>query len=155
MDIREQMPVILPLAIDWAERINELIQASGNGLDENGTKIAQCVGVTNPEKVRILEKDHVPQPDHPVLIAASLQTGLLGSDTAGLTLGYSVFIKSGCMSTRLLSHELRHVHQYESFQSISDFLTEYFQQVIINGYYDAPLERDARQYELSVNCMKS
>jgi len=149
MDLKNQLPIILPLAIVWAENVHALIQNSGAALNEGERKIAQRVGVANPEKIRVIESDLVPQPDHPVLKEASLQTGMLSPATNGLTLGYSIFIKSGRKSTRLLSHECRHVHQYESYQSIAGFLAEYLQQIIDFGYYDAPLEIDARRNEIS------
>ena len=51
------------------------------------------------------------------------------------------------MTPRLLSHELRHVHQYEKFGSISSFLAEYLNQIISVGYDKSPLEIDARTHE--------
>lgn len=150
MDLKTQLPGILPLAIEWAENVSGFIQSTGISLDEDKQKIAVSVGVSSLEKVTILIADNMPQPEHPILKEASLQTGLTGPDTAGLTLGHSIFIKRDCVSDRLISHELRHVHQYESFQSISAFLTEYLRQIIDYGYYDAPLELDARQQELLV-----
>ena len=66
MDLKNQLPIILPLAIDWAEDVYALIQNSGAALDEGERKIAQRVGVANPEKIRVIESDLVPQPDHPV-----------------------------------------------------------------------------------------
>ena len=149
MDLKNQLPNILPPAIDWAEDVYTSIQISGAALDECERKLAQCVGVVSPEKIRVIESELVPQPDHPVLKEASLQIGMLCPATNGLTLGYSIFIKSGRKSTRLLSHEFRHVHQYESFRSIAGFLAEYLQQIIDYGYYDAPLEIDARRHEIS------
>jgi hypothetical protein len=64
-----------------------------------------------------------------------------------LTLGYSVLVCRGHETTRLLSHEFRHVHQYESVGSISAFLPLYLQQIVEFGYDDAPFEADARSCE--------
>jgi hypothetical protein len=77
------------------------------------------------------------------------QIGLLGPGMVGLTLGYSIFIVRGHLSLRLLSHEYRHVHQYETGGSIASFVAEYLQQIALCGYGDAPLERDAKAHELS------
>ena len=65
----------------------------------------------------------------------------------GLTLGYSIFIVRGHMSPRLLSHECRHVYQYETAGSISAFLPVYLQQIATVGYQSAPFEQDARAHE--------
>jgi len=67
---------------------------------------------------------------------------------AGLTLGYSILIVSGHCTVPLLSHECRHVHQYETLGSIEKFLPVYLQQIVDHGYADAPFEIDARTHEL-------
>jgi hypothetical protein len=65
----------------------------------------------------------------------------------GLTLGHSIFICRGHQTRRLLSHELRHVHQYEANGSIAEFLPMYLQQIAEVGYANAPFEIDARAHE--------
>ena len=65
----------------------------------------------------------------------------------GLTLGYSIFAVKGYLSRRLLSHECRHVYQYETYGSIAQFLPVYLDQIIAFGYEGAPLEQDARANE--------
>ena len=115
--------------------------------DEQG--IARHVGVKKPELVRVeIVGDRLPMPDDPVLQAAAAQAGLLGPGMAGLTLGHSIFICRGHNTRRLLSHELRHVFQYEQHGSIAAFLPVYLAQVLEVGYQDAEFERDAREHEL-------
>ena len=60
-----------------------------------------------------------------------------------------MFICRGHETKRLLSHELRHVHQYEQAGSIAGFLPEYLQQIVAFGYAAAPLEQEARAHEVS------
>jgi hypothetical protein len=43
----------------------------------------------------------------------------------GLTLGHSILIVRGYMGNRLVSHECRHVYQYEIHGSIAAFLPVY------------------------------
>jgi hypothetical protein len=62
-----------------------------------------------------------------------------------MTLGYGIFVEAEHASIRLLSHECRHVYQYEQAGSIDAFLTEYLTQIATVGYADAPLEADARR----------
>ena len=83
-----------------------------------------------------------------MLRQVALETGLLGPGSIGLTLGHSIFIVRGHMSPRLLSHECRHVHQYEIYGSIAAFLPVYLEQIATVGYLGAPLERDARAHEI-------
>jgi hypothetical protein len=65
----------------------------------------------------------------------------------GLTLGDGVYVCHGHGTVRLLSHEFRHVYQYEQAGSIGAFLPVYLQQIVTFGYNNAPLEVDARTHE--------
>ncbi len=100
-----------------------------------------------PELVRVSEVDAVPIPDDPQLREAALTAGFLGPGTIGLTLGYGIYIVRGHRSNRLVSHECRHVYQYEAAGSIRAFLPRYLEQVLSVGYAAAPFEVDARQHE--------
>jgi len=110
-------------------------------------KLAAMVGVRHPERIRLVVADDLPMPPDPILDDAALQAGLLGPDMVGLTLGYAVFIRRGHENTRLLTHEFRHVHQFESHGTLAEFLREYLSQIVQHGYRDSPYERDARAYE--------
>ncbi|MES9900752.1 MAG: hypothetical protein ABW148_17280 [Sedimenticola sp.] len=148
MDLASNLPVILPLATEWADERSAEIQTHGSALNNQGIELAKKVGVSYPEKVKVMEVPTLPMPSNPILKEAALSTGLLGPNTIGLTLGHSIYICSGRMTKRLLSHELRHVHQYERHGSISRFLTEYLSQIATHGYNEAPLEIDARAHEI-------
>ncbi len=143
------LPQLLPKAIDWAEKRSAEICSSGVALTEREKRIAMAVGVTNPEKIRISIVSSIPIPDDPMLQKVAIETGLLGPDTAGLTLEYGIYIRAGEDSDQLLSHECRHVYQYETLGSIGEFMPIYLQQIAQYGYEDAPFEVDARQHEIS------
>ena len=148
MDLRVALPALLPLAIQWAgERAHE-VALSGSPPDTHRAGIARAVGVKKPELIRIALVQALPLPDDPDLRAAALQTGLLGPGMVGLTLGYSVIVCRGHDTARLLSHEFRHVYQYENAGSIAAFLPGYLQQIVEFGYKNAPLENDARLHEI-------
>ncbi len=141
------LPQLLPKVIDWAEKRSAEICSSGKALNERGKSIARTVGVTHPEKIRISFVNSIPIPDDPMLQKVAIETGLLGPETAGLTLGYGIYIRAGEDSNQLLSHECRHVYQYETFGSIGEFMPIYLRQIAQYGYESAPLEIDARQFE--------
>lgn len=146
---RIDLPRLLPRAIAWAEDRAAKAAAAGTPLNASELEIARAVGVASPERVRVeMVGDRLPMPDDADLHAAAVQAGLMGPGMVGLTLGHAIFICRGHKTRRLLSHELRHVHQYEQHGSIAGFLPIYLQQVIEVGYSDAPLERDAREHEL-------
>ncbi len=138
---------LMPEVISWAQEHEKLIKLSGVSLDDPNMDAARRVGVSKPQLIRVLEVDAIPKPSHPELQRLAVATGLLGPGTVGLTLGYGIYVRRGHASRRLLTHEFRHVHQYEHAGSVSDFLQIYVQQILEFGYMNAPLEVDARAYE--------
>jgi hypothetical protein len=117
-DLRILLPQLLPRAISWAETVAAEVATNGTPLSDDGLSVASSVEVSHPSRVLILMVDRFPKPSDPELQTAASQAGLLGPTTTGLTLGYSVLIRNGHMSRRLLSHECRHVYQFEQAGSI-------------------------------------
>ena len=146
IDLKTALPLLLPGAITWAEARAEEVATNGIALTESTTDIARFVGVLRPELIRVAIMDRLLLPEEPMLKAAALQMGLLGPGMIGLTFGYSVLIRRGHETRRLLFHEFRHVHQYESLGGIVAFLPVYLQQIIAFGYPNAPFEKDAEFY---------
>lgn len=146
--LREALPTLLPLAIEWAERISARAAQSGFPLSAPEEDLARRVGVRQPQEIRLSVGAELPFPEHPILQAAAIETGLLAPEMVGLTLGHAVFLRSGHVDERLLSHELRHVAQYEAAGSIARFMPVYLSQIIEFGYNAAPLEVDARTHEI-------
>lgn len=148
IDLAAALPTILPAAIAWAEAQSRLVLSTGAPLAEYGITDARVVGVVMPESIRVALVPRLPLPDDPMLRAVALDTGLLGPDMVGLTLGHAIFMVHGHDTRRLLTHECRHVHQYEVAGSIAAFLPEYLQQIATVGYDAALFEVDARQHEI-------
>ncbi len=149
-DLELRLPSLLPKAIAWVSAQSRLILETGSPLDERGLRLARAVGVSYPEKIRVSAVQALPLPDDPELQSVAVETGLLGPQMIGVTLGYGVYVREGYISNRLISHECRHVHQYEAAGSIEAFLPVYLHQIATVGYHDAPLEIDARRHELDV-----
>lgn len=147
-ELKSLLPLLLPKAISWAEERAAEIAARGRPLNNAELAIARKVGVVHAEKVSVLIVDRLPMPADPLLHDAAIETGLLGPNTVGLTLGYGIYIRDGHYSVRLLLHECRHVRQYEVAGSIADFLPCYLKQIVHLGYDDAPYEIDARAHEI-------
>ena len=151
MDLLNELPKLLPLAIKWAEKVSKEAQGTGTPLGQNEAAIAMKVGVRHPELIRFVVVDRIPLPDDDVLRDAAIQAGMLGQDFIGLTLGYTIFLRANAfLNPRLIAHECRHVAQYESFGSVVAFLENHLADVARVGYYNSHLERDARDYE---NCV--
>jgi len=148
-NLRTALPGLIPKAIAWAEQTADEISRTGIALDEYGLYIARRVGVIHPELIRIALVDRLPLPSDPNLQQAAITTGLLGPHMAGVTLGHSICVCRPHNSIRLLSHECRHVHQYEKAGSIAAFLPAYLLQIVDFGYPNAPFELDARRHEIN------
>lgn len=150
MDLPALLPQLMPRAIAWAEAVAADVATQGEALDASRLADATSVGVRVPEKIRVLMIDHLPLPEDPALRAAAIETGLLGPNMIGLTLGYSILICHGHMSRSVLSHECRHVAQYEQAGSIASFLPVYLAAIVQPGvgYWNSPFEMAARAYEL-------
>lgn len=146
-DLAALLPALLPRAIAWAKTEEQAGLAVGTSLSAAGLELARIVGVRHPEKIRVCVVDALPLPRERDLREAALQAGLLGPGMAGLTLGHTVFVRSGHGNSRLLRHEFRHVYQCESAGSIDAFLPVYLAQIVQFGYEYAPLEQDARAHE--------
>lgn len=148
-DLRKELPGLMPHAVQWAEATAEYAAMSGRPLEAAEQALARRVGVVQPDKIRLLVVDQMPYPEHPLLQVAAMATDFLGPQSLGLTLGHTVVVRRGHESTRLYSHEFRHVHQYEQAGSIAAFLPVYLEQLVEDGYADAPLEQDARAHEIA------
>ena len=147
IDLATELPRLLPLAIAWVKRLEKELLESGRPLTDVETLLAAAVAVRDPVRVRIKIVQQIPRPSDPTLRAAADQAGLVSSRTSGITFGHGIYICAGHVSNRLVSHELRHVHQYEEAGTIDAFLGKYLKQIVTVGYDMAPLERDARLHE--------
>ncbi len=137
---------LLPLACEWAERQQEHILGNGMSLTESQMDDARLAGVSSPERVRLLEVEHVPQPENPMLLSIGQQAGFFTDGTEGLAIGHGIFVTSNRrQDRRLIVHELVHVSQYERLGGISQFLQQYVTECLTDGYDSGPLENEARE----------
>ncbi len=150
MDLASLLPHLLPRAIEWAEARGDEILTSGVSLSDVGIQLAKAVGVAEPDRIRVSIVPAIPLPDDQELAGVALLMGLLGPQTRCLTLGYGIYLCHQDVSNRLISHECRHVYQFEQAGSIREFLSVYLGQLATAGYYDSPLEIDARAHEIEV-----
>lgn len=138
------LPLFLPLAVRWAEREEERILQQGVPLPEQSLSDARSMGVSYPEKIRLLKVDCVPSPGNPLLRWVGRQTGLISPTTAGMALRYGIFIRSDCWNSRhIIAHECAHTAQYERLGSLRAFLQQYIRECLQVGYPVSPLEQEA------------
>ena len=147
-ELQRLLPALLPLALTWAHDQSARIARLGSPLSADELGIARQVGVSDPERIRVLHVPTVPMPYSLALRAAAIQAGMFGPHVHGMTLGHGVFIAEEHASIRVLSHEFRHVAQCEQAGSLDNYLTQYLTQIATIGYNDAPFEVDARAHEI-------
>jgi hypothetical protein len=139
----EQFESLLPLACDWAAEQEQNILGAGASLSQRALADAERIGVSQPERVRILYVPEIPIPQHPALRIAAEQTQLISPLTGGLTLRYGIFIRADCAYSRaMLVHELGHTAQYERFGGFEPFLRQYLFECLTIGYPEAPMEQE-------------
>jgi len=86
----------------------------------------------------------IPMPADPILSNVAREAGLLGPGSAGLTLGYGIYIRHDVQFDRELHvHEFVHVGQYERLGSIEAFLSHYLKECVDPGYPLGPMEQEA------------
>ena len=88
MNLRELLPRLAALAVEWAEEVSSKAAAAGEALDAQGVRIAREVGVSLPGRVRIVEPEPMPFPEHPMLRAAALQTGTFAGIPTAVQVNY-------------------------------------------------------------------
>ena len=148
VDLHTVLRSLMPKAIVWAEAQAQFIAEHGVALTDAQCALAKRVGVRNPERIRIAEVSQLQPPADPQLYAAAMATGLFAPGIVGMTFGYGIYVLQGHATPRLLSHELRHVQQYEHAGAIARFLPVYLGQIVDCGYRNAPYEMDARAHEI-------
>lgn len=137
----------VPLAARWAKQQEAMILKRGRPLTPRQRADARRAGVSHPEKIQIKVMRCI-KPNLPFLLGlANRFSKSLGSETAGLALGYGIFIRKDFedyrVSRELYIHECVHVSQYERYGSIHTFLVDYLRECVEVGYPNGRLEREA------------
>ena len=147
-ELLARLPLIAPRAVTWAKGLEAQTLRDGARLDDQLIRLAHANGVKEPERVRLVVVDRIPLPEERELQAAALSAGLSQSWASGLTVGHAVLIRRGFENDpRVLSHELRHVAQYEAMGGIEPFLAKHLVDLAEVGYEASPFEADARAHE--------
>lgn len=138
------LPLILPIAVRWAEGREAEILRNGIPLPDDQTAIARRMGVSHPEKIRLLKVSTIPTHGHFILRWAAKVTGLVHPSISGMSLGYGIFIrKEFWTDPHLLAHECVHTAQYERLGGVRNFLKAYLTECLELGYPEAPMEQEA------------
>ncbi|MGI8436238.1 MAG: hypothetical protein ACR2NX_04960 [Chthoniobacterales bacterium] len=137
--------LILPVVCAWARRQEAMILREGEPLTVEGWENALRVGLRHPERVRTLVVERVPPRFPPWLRMSVNWLGWGPETTAGMALGYGIFLRADqAQRCDLLSHELVHTAQYERL-GFRPFLRDYLCECLTAGYPRGELESEARR----------
>lgn len=135
--------LVLPLACAWARTQERRALRKGVALTALQLRDAGKVGVSSPERVRLLRVHEIRVSVNPVRHALASALGLTFPHIAGLTVRYGILIREDCWGDRrLVVHELAHVAQYERLGGFHPFLTQYLWECLTVGYPAAPMEQE-------------
>ncbi len=138
--------IVLPQYIAWAEETEAAGLTSGTALDERQRVLAREIGISSPEKVRLVYVDEVPFPhDNLILKTVGEALGFIGDGIVNnaQVFGYSIYVRKGYpLTVPNLAHELVHVLQIEQ-KGLNQIITQHFSDLAQYGYENSPLEREA------------
>jgi len=144
-EVIHKLDILTPLALKWVAKIEQQYLATGRELSDSELQMATSVGVTHPEKVRIIVLKDFPYPENKVLLSHAKNYGLGIPSEGGRTMGNIIMLKAQHKDERwLLARELAHVAQQEKMGRdayVRRFITEHE----IVGRHRAPLELEAKR----------
>lgn len=141
---------LIKLMALWSGQWQAHILEHGKELDDEAMRDARRVGVTNPEKVRVLDVPSIPMPHYQQVRSMLFDSGMFDAEANGLTLEYGIFLKNPSFPRQYwLTHELVHVAQYERFGGLLPCLRQYLYECLTDGYLHSGLEQEAHRTALA------
>jgi hypothetical protein len=134
---------IAELLAPWIRKLELESRDTGKSLTPEQLIDARSVGIVSPEKIRIVLVKSIPSPENKTLKQIADQMQFNSDGASGLTARYGIYVNQ--LSRILLLHEFVHVSQYEEYESISEFLFAYIEEVRKCGYFNNPFEQEARR----------
>jgi hypothetical protein len=117
---------LAPLAIQWAKRQERYILDHGTPLTTAQAADARVVGISDPERVRVLVVDRIPLPEDEELAAAARAARIITDASRGVAIGHGIIIRADSWRDReILVHQLVHVAQCERSGGLEKFVIEY------------------------------
>ncbi|MDD1794555.1 hypothetical protein LRP50_15590 [Enterovibrio sp. ZSDZ42] len=136
---------LMPAASEFVHEAQQEALENGIPLTEAQIVVAKEMGVQHPEKVRVYYVDKLPAPTDPELLGVAKSVGYTNPNMAGYTYGYGVWIQHRYKTQRdLLPHEFVHVKQAEEL-GLTEQTRQYLLQMYVYGYFNAPMEIEARE----------
>lgn len=134
---------LAPSLARWSETREASILKKGQPLPDSLLHFAKDLGIHDPENLRVELQQKIPVPLPASIVSLAQKFGLPVFHPAGMCLGRGISCQS--LDDPLLRHELVHTLQYQRLGSHRTFMWHYLYQCLHHGYYQAPLEIEARE----------
>lgn len=116
----------------------------GRKLSDEELLWAKQIGISQPDKIRILNVAKIPTPVPNFIERLIQRKGYPAGSAAGMCMRYGIYAKETYAHRKsLIAHELVHTHQFERLGGLYHFLKTYLQETMILGYHNSPLEKEA------------
>lgn len=123
---QETFEHLLPLAYEWARKLEEFVLAHGHPLGPSHAWDAHLAGVQNCARIRVLVVDRIPMPDDPNLMEAARRLRILTQDTRCMGVGRALLVRGDAWNDReLILHNLVHIAQCERSGGLKTWCREY------------------------------
>ncbi len=150
-DIKNALPLIMPALREWCLHEERVILNAGAPLMDYETLDARLAGVRQPERLRLLQVDHLRLTSIGLLRRVLPALEIVRPTSVAMTLGYGIYIcKSSRHNREVLVHHFVHAAQSERLGGIDHYISTYIQQCLEYGYNAAPLELEAREMTLQI-----
>jgi hypothetical protein len=142
--LQAEIDALFPVLVEWAERVETEALKEGVPLNEHFKNTARAVRVRQPDAVRVLSVQSIPEPANRRIAELAARFGLSFAGSAGMTLGHAILVRySHTNDERVITHELVHVGQYEEAGNIEAYLKVYVEQIIASDYQTMAFEVEA------------
>ncbi len=123
---------LFPVLVEWAEKMEARALTEGVPLGDHLKNTAKVLGIRQPDAVRVLVVQTIPEPDNRRIVELSARFGLSFIGSAGIMFGPAIFVLgSFANDQRVLTHELVHVRQYETAENIEAYPRVYVRQIFV------------------------
>ena len=134
---------LAPSLARWTEEREKSILKRGHPVNAELTAFATEIGIEAPEAIRIEITDRVPLPLPGPLVSLAQKLGIPLFHPSGMALGRTISALSD--DSDLIRHEIIHLLQYQRLGGHGPFMWLYIFECLSFGYFDSPLEKEARE----------
>jgi len=147
-EVKQKLEVLTPLTLEWFNDIEKQYLAKGRTLTTEEIQMARAIGVSRPEKIRVIILKDFPYPANETLMLHTKNYGMGSSAEGGRTMGNIIMLKAQRKDERwLLAYELAHIAQQEKLGR-NAYVRQFITELEMLGRKRAPLELNAQQIAL-------